>query len=69
MRQQGEVAERVGFEPTVGETPTSDFESDPFSRSGTSPHEGSKDTCSAAFKQAFWLQRNVIHGICSRLNG
>ena len=31
------MAERVGFEPTVGETPTSDFESDPFSRSGTSP--------------------------------
>ena len=42
MRQQGEVADRVGFEPTVGETPTSDFESDPFSRSGTSPQEAPK---------------------------
>ena len=32
------LAERVGFEPTVRETRTPDFESGPFDHSGTSPH-------------------------------
>ena len=33
------LAERVGFEPTVRETRTPDFESGPFDHSGTSPIE------------------------------
>ena len=32
------LAERVGFEPTVRETRTPDFESGPFDHSGTSPN-------------------------------
>ena len=31
------LAERVGFEPTVRENRTPDFESGPFDHSGTSP--------------------------------
>lgn len=31
------LAERVGFEPTVEKTSTTDFESAPFDRSGISP--------------------------------
>ena len=30
-------AERVGFEPTVGTSPTTVFETAPFNRSGISP--------------------------------
>ena len=32
------LAERVGFEPTVRENRTPDFESGPFDHSGTSPN-------------------------------
>ena len=31
------LAERVGFEPTVGTSPTTVFETAPFNHSGTSP--------------------------------
>ena len=33
------LAERVGFEPTVRENRTPDFESGPFDHSGTSPYD------------------------------
>jgi hypothetical protein len=33
-------AERVGFEPTVGQRPTTVFETAPFNHSGTSPFRG-----------------------------
>ncbi len=34
------LAERVGFEPTVREVPTTVFETVPFNHSGTSPNGG-----------------------------
>jgi hypothetical protein len=35
-----QVAERVGFEPTVATRTTTVFETVPFNRSGTSPNSG-----------------------------
>ena len=35
-----QMAERVGFEPTVPTRSTSVFETDPIDRSGTSPESG-----------------------------
>ncbi len=44
-----EVAERVGFEPTVDTRPTTVFETVPFNRSGISP-----GCCVARNYTAFW---------------
>ena len=43
------MAERVGFEPTVRENRTPDFESGPFDHSGTSPPMGCAFYYLAAF--------------------